>query len=82
MSLEDKLAAIREGAARRIPDGKRAVMGAATRALRASGIMDGVAKPGDALPPFALANRAGAIVHSADLLGRGPLVVTIFRGSW
>lgn len=82
MSLESKLAAIREGAAKRIPEDKRKAMGAATQALRESGIMDGVARVGDALPAFSLANRSGDSVSSADLLARGPLVLTVFRGSW
>lgn len=82
MKLEDKLAAIRAGSMKRIPAGSRAAMGKATQALRESGILDGVQKVGEALSPFALANRDGDIVRSVDLLARGPLVVTVFRGSW
>lgn len=82
MSLESKLAALREASAKRVPEDTRKIMGAATRRLVEAGVMDGVARVGDPLPPFALANRAGEVVRSADLLGRGPLVVTVFRGSW
>ncbi len=54
----------------------------ATEELRGSGIMDRVIKVGDPLPPFALPNASGHKVGSADLLAKGPLVLTFFRGSW
>jgi peroxiredoxin len=37
---------------------------------------------GDAMPAFLLPNAEGHLVDSADLLARGPLVVTFFRGNW
>jgi hypothetical protein len=82
MSLAEKLEAIRAGGAKRIPEEMRAVMGRATQDLRESGIMDGVPKPGDALPEFSLANADGAPVTSAQLLSQGAVVLTVFRGSW
>jgi hypothetical protein len=82
MSLADKLLAIHEAGMKRIPKEKYAVMSAATNTLRESAIMDAVIKVGDRLPAFSLANRAGNVVNSADLLARGPLVLTVFRGSW
>ena len=82
MSLEEKLAAIREGAKARVPEEKRAVMGQATEDLRASGILDGTAKVGDTLPAFALDSARGAEVRSDQLLARGAVVLTVFRGSW
>jgi len=39
--------------------------------------MDRVIKVGDRLP-----NAYGREVHSSDLLVRGPLVLTFFRGAW
>ena len=82
MTLAAKLDALREGSAKRIPEDKRAVMHRATDDLRNSGIMDGVAKVGDPLPAFALNNAQGTEVKSADLLAKGAVVLTIFRGSW
>ncbi len=82
MSLEDKLAEIRAAGAKRIPEDKRAIIGRATRDLRESGIMDRVIKVGDALPPFSLANANGETVSSADLLAKGAVVLTVFRGHW
>ena len=61
MSLEDKLAAIREMAKTRQPPEVRAVMLKATDDLRASGIMDRIAKVGSIAPDFTLPNAAGQI---------------------
>jgi hypothetical protein len=82
MALADTLKGIREASANRIPPEKEAVMHRATEDLRASGIMDRVIKVGDPLPAFALPNAYGQEVRSADLLAKGPLVLTFFRGSW
>ena len=82
MSLAQKLDTIREAGTKRIPSEKRAVMGAATQALRDSGIADGFIKVGDSLPEFALDNARGQLVRSADLLSRGAVVLTVFRGHW
>ena len=82
MSLAERLDAIREAGAKRIPAEKRAVMGAATQALRDSGIADDFIKVGDSLPAFALDNAHGQVVRSADLLNRSAVVLTVFRGHW
>jgi hypothetical protein len=82
MSLENTLRGIREASAKRIPPERAAVMHRATEELRASGIMDRVIKIGEPLPPFALPNAYGQEIRSADLLAKGPLVLTFFRGAW
>jgi len=82
MSLSQKLTEISDGAAKRIPPDKLAVMQRATADLRASGILDGVIKVGDTLPSFQLANMRGAPVTSQSLLGKGAVVLTVFRGHW
>ena len=58
------------------------MLGRATKELRDSGIMDGVIKVGDTLPPFALQNADGVEVSSASLLAQGAVVLTVFRGHW
>lgn len=82
MSLAEKLDAIREAGAKRIPEDKRAIMGRATADLRDSGILDGVPKVGDRLPDFSLKNAQGVEIHSANLLSQGAVVLTVFRGVW
>jgi peroxiredoxin len=39
-------------------------------------------KAGDIAPPFTLADPSGVLISSADLLRKGPLVVTFYRGMW
>ncbi len=80
--LAERLETIRKGADKRIPPDKRAIMHRATADLRASDIIDRVIKVGDPLPAFALRNAMGQEVRSSDLLAKGPLVLTVFRGSW
>ena len=82
MSLEAKLAAIREMAKTRQPPDVRAVMHKATEDLRASGIMDRIAKIGSAAPDFSLPNATGQPVSLAGLRARGPVVLSFYRGRW
>ena len=82
MSLAEKLDALRDASATRIPEDKRAIMGRATADLRESGILDGVPKVGDRLPDFSLKNAQGLEIHSSDLLSQGAVVLTFFRGVW
>lgn len=82
MSLEEKLAAIREMAKTRQPPEVRAVMHRATEDLRASGIMDRVAKVGAIAPDFTLPNQAGEPASLAALRARGPVVLSFYRGRW
>ena len=39
-------------------------------------------KAGDPMPSFLLPNAEGRLIDSADLLARGPLVITFIRGQW
>ena len=82
MSLEQKLAALRSAAGGRIPPDKHAIMHRATEDLRRSGILDRIVKVGSPAPSFSLANHDGGQIASGDLLDKGPMVVSFFRGSW
>ena len=81
MSLEERLAAIRE-APKRIAADSLAIMQRSTEQLQQSGLADRALSVGDQMPTFALVNQDGTEVRSADLLTRGPLVITFFRGAW
>jgi hypothetical protein len=54
----------------------------ATAELKASGIEDRALKVGDRAPSFTLFNQDHVQVASEELLRRGPLVVSFFRGHW
>ena len=82
MSLEEKLAAARAGAATRIPPERQAIMHRATEDLRRSGILDRIVKVGVPSPAFELVNYDGRRVDSTELLAGGPMVLSFFRGAW
>ncbi len=82
MSLAEKLTEMREAAAKNFPPQVAEIMHRATDDLVKGGAVDRVIKVGSTLPSFTLTNQDGAAVESADLLARGPLMLTIYRGSW
>jgi hypothetical protein len=82
MSLEEKLAAIREGASKRIPPERLAIMLRATDDLRNSGIMRRVITPGAQAPDFTLNDQDGNPATLSALSARGPVLMSVFRGFW
>lgn len=81
MSLQEKFAELLKGAAQ-LPATSRENLHRGTEDLRASGIMERALKTGDKMPAFSLPNTEGEIVSSDDLLNKGNLVVTFYRGVW
>ena len=58
------------------------IMHRATEDLRTSGIMDRVLKKGEHAPGFMLPDVQGQVISSSELLRKGPLVVSFYRGVW
>ncbi|AOB30363.1 alkyl hydroperoxide reductase [Bordetella sp. H567] len=54
----------------------------ATAELKASGLAERAKKVGDKAPAFTLQDPEGNTVSSAELLAKGPLVVSFYRGVW
>jgi hypothetical protein len=54
----------------------------ATEELRQSGLAERALRNGDRAPAFILNNQDGNSISSAELLAKGPLVITFFRGHW
>jgi peroxiredoxin len=54
----------------------------ATAELIESGAARRAKKAGDVVPSFSLKDPEGNLVNSADLLKRGPLVLSFYRGVW
>lgn len=50
--------------------------------LFSSGIEQRIFPTGETAPQFALKDNNGRLVHSADLLALGPLILNFFRGRW
>jgi len=45
-------------------------------------IKESIPGKGDLFPSFEMVNHEGRTVSSEDMLAKGPLVVTFFRGKW
>ena len=82
MILQEKLDAIRAASKTRIPPEAQAIMQRSIEDLRASGIMNRVARVGQPSPEFTLPNAAGQPVRLTALLARGPMVLSFYRGRW
>ncbi|MEQ8817371.1 MAG: peroxiredoxin-like family protein [Thalassobaculum sp.] len=82
MSFQDELAGIKRMSVEKRGAEVIAAYEKGIDELRADGIAGRALAVGDSMPGFALPNADGATVRSADLLGRGPLVVTFYRGGW
>lgn len=59
-----------------------AIMHKATDDLIASRQAERALKAGDPAPDFTLPDPDGRLVSSRDLLSRGPVVLTFYRGAW
>ena len=82
MSLKAELEQLVAGSSERIPPEALSVMTADTERLKQSGIVDNSLKAGDKMPPFTLPNAQGTQVSSDDLLAKGPVVISFYRGGW
>ncbi len=60
----------------------RDVYEALVRDLAQSGLAAGARKAGETMPDFELPTVEGRLLSSAELLARGPLVMSFFRGGW
>jgi peroxiredoxin len=77
-SLADKLAEIRARAGDRI----KSINDRLVERLIAAETAERALKPGDKCPDFALPTAEGGFERIADVLARGPAVVSFYRGQW
>jgi hypothetical protein len=82
MTLQSKLDEIRAGFKEKADPESLSLMERAAKELDHSGILDRVLGSGSPMPEFTLAAAQGGEVSSAELLDRGPLVLTFYRGVW
>ncbi|WP_448101478.1 peroxiredoxin-like family protein [Luteibacter jiangsuensis] len=87
MSLQDKLDAFKADFEAgkppyNVPPSVIETMRRATAELKASGAAQRALKAGDKAPAFTLNDPDGNPVSSDELLRKGPLVVTFYRGVW
>jgi hypothetical protein len=82
MKLQEKLIAMKkESIVGRPPEVVEVLVGEIKKLVQ-SGIADNAIKTGEALPEFTLPDEKGNLVSSKDLLARGPLAVSFYRGVW
>ena len=81
-TLQEKLDTMREMSKTRIPPDARTIMQRSIDELRASGIMNGITRVGQPAPDFTLPNAGGRPVGLGELRGRGPVVLSFYRGRW
>ena len=82
MSLREDIEKFIEQATKRIPQETFNMIVADNRRLEQSGIADNSLKVGDKAPSFSLPNVEGERISSVDLLAKGPLVLSFYRGGW
>jgi cytochrome oxidase Cu insertion factor (SCO1/SenC/PrrC family) len=82
MSLQQKLDERRNAGQAKYGDEIAELMNRGNRELRDSGIMKTALNVGQIAPKFSLKNQNGETVESTNLLGKGALVLTFYRGFW
>lgn len=78
LSLTEVLSSLRD---RQSPKW-RSLYDAMVQHLVDEGAADDALKPGDRLPDFMLASAEGHFVRAQDLLAKGPVVLSFYRGRW
>ena len=82
MSLQEQIADYKVGFREKVPTNIQELMQLATKNLADTGIMRNAPKLSERFPAFSLPNQNGDSVQLADLLEKGPVVVTFYRGGW
>jgi peroxiredoxin len=82
MSLEERIAAFRSKFLTQVPEEIQHLMRGAEARLEESGAALRAIKTGDRAPGFDLPNAHGETVSSRELLARGPVVLSFYRGDW
>ena len=82
MSLQEQLDALLARVRAKRPPEWQVIIDRAIEDLRRSGLAKRSLTVGDRAPEFALPNATGRLIKSVDLLARGPLVVSFYRGGW
>lgn len=82
MLLDERLKALRGKESAETPDELKSIISTELKALISSGQAGRAVKAGMRAPDFVLPDVDGNAVASADLLAKGPLVITFYRGFW
>lgn len=81
-SLKQQLEARAQASSGKTPKEIKKVMDEALEQLRKSKVAKSAIKKGDAMPSFELKDVQKGKISSVQLLAKGPLIVTFYRGGW
>jgi peroxiredoxin len=81
-SLRDRIGELTARLAQQAPPEVIGTIGAELRKLAETGIASRALSAGDRAPNFTLPDAHGGQTSLASLLGKGPAIVTFYRGSW
>lgn len=82
MGLKEQLEELAAQSKTNIPEPAAVVMRQSLEDLKQSGIVNQALKEGERAPDFALTNATGKTVRLKQLLNKGPVVVSFYRGGW
>ena len=81
-TLRQRLERIKESFLKQAAPEAVEVMERATEQLRASRILSRLPAVGSPIPAFDLGDTDGEFLQSKELLQKGPLILTFYRGLW
>jgi hypothetical protein len=82
MTLNKTLQQIKASSRSKMSAETLAIMGRAIEQLKDSGIVERALGPGRPAPGFHLPDWQGRLYASREILAKGPLILTFYRGSW
>jgi hypothetical protein len=82
MKLQDKLTAMKQESLATKPPEIVGPLLEETKKLVLSGIADNAIKVGETLPEFRLSDEKGKAFSSREILAKGPLALSVYRGIW
>lgn len=82
MGLTAQLNDLKQQLGREIPREILVEIGKFVQELAQSGIEETALRVGEKMPPFALPGASGQMVSAGDLLAKGNMVLSFYRGIW
>jgi hypothetical protein len=82
MSLNEQLNDLKQQLGQEIPQAILEEIGQFLQGLAQAGIVNSSCQAGDKVPSFTLPNVAGEMISSVDILAKGPMVLSFYRGIW
>lgn len=82
MSIKEKLEDLANKSSKAVPENIAKVMSKFQEDLKAKDILKNIKKVGDKIQNFSLKNYNNETVELNDLLKKGKLIVTFYRGNW